>query len=297
MENKGEVIIYQTPDGKTSIDVKLENETVWLNQTQMVELFGQTKQNISLHINNIFKESELDENSVVKESLTTAADGKKYKTKHYSLDVIISVGYRVKSQRGTQFRIWASKVLKDYLVKGYAVNEKRLQEQSRRLEELKQTVKLLGNVTGSKDLSSDEASGLLKIITDYTYALDILDRYDHQVLEIHDTTPKELFQISYDEAMKAIKGLHDKFGGSSLFGNEKDESFQGSLGAIYQSFGGHDLYPSVEEKAANLLYFVIKNPPFLMAIKGLQLSYLFGFWKRTVSFTRLMAAEELQIML
>ena len=181
---------------------------------------------------------------------------------HYSLDVIIAVGYRVNSLRGTQFRIWANKVLKDYLVKGYAVDKKRLQEQSRQLEELKQTVKLLGNVIGSKALNTQEAEGLLKVITDYTYALDVLDKYDHQVLEIQDITPKELFRITYEEAMKAVKGLKDKFGGSSLFGNEKDESFQSSLGAIYQTFGGHDLYPSVEEKAANLLYFVIKNHSF-----------------------------------
>jgi prophage maintenance system killer protein len=262
MENKSEIVIYQTPDGKTSIDVKLENETVWLSQTQMSELFGQTKQNISLHINNIFKENELDEISVVKDSLTTASDGKKYKTKYYSLDAIISIGYRVKSSRGTQFRIWANAILKDYLLKGYAVNEKRLQEQSPQLKELKQTVKLLENVTGSKDLNSDEASGLLKVISDYAYALDVLDQYDHQILEIHDTTRKESFQITYEEAIKAIKGLHDKFGGSSLFGNEKDESFQGSLAAIYQTFSGQDLYPSVEEKAAHLLYFVIKNHSF-----------------------------------
>jgi prophage maintenance system killer protein len=259
MENKGEVVIYQTPDGHTVIDVKLENETVWLTQAQMIELFGRDQSVISRHIKNIFNEKELDEKSNM-QFLHIANSDKP--VAFYSLDVITSIGYRVKSPRGTQFRIWANKVLKDYLLKGFAVNEKRLQEQSRQLEELKQTVKLLGNVTGSKDLNSDEASGLLKVITDYTYALDVLDRYDHQVLEIHDTTRKELFQITYDKAIEAIKGLHDKFGGSSLFGNEKDESFKGSLVAIYQTFGGQDLYPSVEEKAAHLLYFVIKNHSF-----------------------------------
>nr|WP_317196232.1 RhuM family protein [Niastella soli] len=182
--------------------------------------------------------------------------------KYYNLDVIISVGYRVKSPRGTQFRIWANKVLKDYLVKGYTVNEQRLRDQAKQLEELKQTVKLLGNVVGNHELSSEEATGLLKVVTDYTYALDVLDQYDHQVLEIHATTSAELYIITYDEAMLAIKGLRDKFGGSSLFGNEKDESFQGSLAAIYQTFDGHYVYPSIEEKAANLLYFVIKNHSF-----------------------------------
>ncbi len=261
----GEIVIYQAPDGQTSIDVKLEDETLWLTQSQMQELFQQTKQNISLHIKNIYKEQELDNSSTVKESLTVQKEGKrsvKRKIEYYSLDVIISVGYRVKSQRGTQFRIWANKVLKDYLLKGYAVNDKKLKEHAEQFASLKQTVKLLDNVLQTKSLNSDEALGLLKVITDYTYALEVLDQYDHQLLEIKDTTSKELFQISYLEAIKAIKRLHSKFGGSSLFGNEKDESFQGSLAAIYQPFGRKELYPSVEEKAANLLYFVTKNHSF-----------------------------------
>jgi prophage maintenance system killer protein len=261
----GEIIIYQAPDGQTSIDVKLEDETVWLTQSQMQQLFQQTKQNMSLHIKNIFNEKELDREATVKESLTVQKEGKrtvKRKIEYYSLDVIISVGYRVKSQNGTQFRIWANKVLKNYLIKGYSINEKRLKEQGEQLESLKQAVKLLGNVIETQPLNSDEATGLLKILTDYTYALDVLDRYDHQVLEIGATTKEELFQINYPEAMKAIDGLRDKFGGSTLFGNEKDESFQGSLAAIYQTFGGEFVYPSIEEKAANLLYFVIKNHSF-----------------------------------
>ncbi|OJW32103.1 MAG: hypothetical protein BGO54_16960 [Sphingobacteriales bacterium 46-32] len=176
MENKGEVIIYQTVDGQTAIDVKLENETVWLTQAQMIELFGRDQSVISRHIRNIFKEKELEEKSNM--HILHIANSDKPVTS-YSLDVITSVGYRVKSPRGTQFRIWANKILKDYLIKGYAVNEKRLQEQSRQLEELKHTVRLLANVTGTKVLSTDEASGLLKVITDYTYALDVLDQYDH----------------------------------------------------------------------------------------------------------------------
>ena len=259
MANEGEIVIYRTQDGQTAINVKLENDTVWLTQAQIIELFKRDQSVISRHIRNIFKEKELDEKSNM-HFLHIANSDKPVAA--YSLDVIISVGYRVKSPQGTQFRIWANTILKDYLITGYAINEKRLKEQSRQLEELKQTVKLLGNVIGSKALNTEEAEGLLKVITDYTYALDVLDKYDHQVLEIQDITPKELFRITYEESMKAIKGLKDKFGGSSLFGNEKDESFQSSLGAIYQTFGGHDLYPSVEEKAANLLYFVIKNHSF-----------------------------------
>ncbi|MCS3796397.1 RhuM family protein [Niastella sp. OAS944] len=260
MQNKGEVIIYEMPDGQAAIDVKLENDTVWLTQEQMAELFGKSKKTVSEHIKNIYGENELLEMETKRKSGISGFSDKP--TSFYSLDVIISVGYRVKSARGTQFRIWANKVLKDYLTKGYAVNEKRLREQSRQLEELKQTVKLLGNVISTHELTSDEANGLLKVVTDYTYALDVLDQYDHQVLEIHDTTLKEFFQVTYSEAINAIKGLRDKFGGSMLFGNEKDESFQGSLAAIYQTFGGQFLYPSVEEKAANLLYFVIKNHSF-----------------------------------
>jgi prophage maintenance system killer protein len=259
MENTGEIVMYQSADGQTSIEVTFENETVWLTQEQIAALFSRDRTVITKHINNIFKESELEEKSNV-QILHIANSDKP--VRYYNLDVIISVGYRVKSPRGTQFRIWANKILKDYLIKGYTLNEKRLHEQSRQLEELKQTVKLLGNVVENHELTSDEATGLLKVVTDYTYALDVLDQYDHQVLEIQATTSAELYIVTYKEAMLAIKGLRDKFGGSSLFGNEKDDSFQGSLAAIYQTFDGQYVYPSVEEKAANLLYFVIKNHSF-----------------------------------
>jgi prophage maintenance system killer protein len=264
MENN-QIIIYQTPDGQTAIDVTLEQDTVWLTQNQMVDLFQSSKQNISLHINNIFNEGELNKESTVKESLIVQQEGKrtvKRKVEQYSLDIIISIGYRVSSKRGTQFRIWANKVLKEYLVKGYALNEKRLQEQRQQFDTLKQTVRLLGNVLDAKPLTTDEANGLLKVITDYTYALDILDKYDHRKLTIEAIHKQQSFVATYEEAMKAIRGLKDKFGGSSLFGNEKDESFRSSIATIYQTFGSHDLYPSVEEKAAHLLYFVVKNHSF-----------------------------------
>jgi len=258
----GQIIIYQTPDGKTQLDVKLENETVWLSQAQLIELFESTKQNISLHINNVFKECELDKKATVKEYLTVRQEGNrtvKRNIEHYSLDVIISVGYRVKSQRGTQFRIWANSVLKEYLIKGYAINQNAKNEQ---LEDLKKTVKPLSNVIDSKALSADEATGLLKVITDYTYALDTLDRYDYQKLEIEKTTINEPFKADYDNAMEAIYVLRDKFGSGGLFGNEKDQSFKSSISTIYQTFGGEELYPSIEEKAAMLLYLVTKNHSF-----------------------------------
>lgn len=259
MTNFGEVILYQTENGHNSIEVRLENETVWLRQEQMAELFERDRSVISKHIANIFKEKELDQKSNVQNLHIALSDRP---VALYSLEVIISVGYRVKSARGTQFRIWANRALKEYLLKGYIINEKRLKEQSRQLEDLKQTVKLLGNVIESKTLNNDEAEGLIRVITDYTYALDLLDQYDHRTLEIRGTTSKELFQISYDEAVKVIKSLREKFGASKLFGNEKDESFQSSLVTIYQTFGSRELYPSIEEKAAQLLYFVVKNHSF-----------------------------------
>lgn len=265
MKEKGDVIFYDSGPEGGRIEVKLENETVWLSLNQMAALFDRDKSVISRHLSNIFREGELDKVLTVAKNATVQNEGGRDISRdieYYNLDAILSVGYRVNSIRGTQFRIWANGVLKEYLVKGYAIDQKRFQEQSRQLEELKQTVKLLGNVAESKALNSDEATGLLKVVTDYAYALDVLDKYDHQVLEIEATSPKELFQITYRNAMEAIKGLKDKFGGSSLFGNEKDDSFQGSLAAIYQTFSGTDLYPSVEEKASNLLYFVIKNHSF-----------------------------------
>lgn len=263
--------MYQAKDGETTIDVRLQNDTVWLTQAQMVLLFDRDQSVISRHIKNVFKEKELEEKSNM-QNMHIANSDKPVNT--FSLDVIISVGYRIKSQRGTQFRIWANKILKEYLLKGYSLNESRLREQNEQLSTLKNTVKLLSNVASSKVLSGDEATGLLKVVTDYAYALDVLDKYDHQQLTIEGTTAKELFAINYDEAKHAIFDLKDKFGGSSLFGNEKDQSFKGSIAAIYQTFGGIDLYPSVEEKAANLLYFVVKNHSFSDGNKRIA-AYLF----------------------
>lgn len=264
MENN-QIIIYQTEDGETSIDVIMDHETVWLDQEKISDLFQTDRTSITKHIKNIYNSSELPEESTCAKIAQVQTEGKRRisrKISHYNLDMIISIGYRVNSIRGTQFRIWANKILKEYLVKGYSLNEKRLHEQSQQFEALKQTVKLMGNVLGAQELSSDETSGLLKVITDYTYALDVLDKYDHRKLTIEATHVRQGFIATYKEAMKAIKGLKDKFGGSSLFGNEKDESFQSSIATIYQSFGGRELYPSIEEKAAHLLYFVVKNHSF-----------------------------------
>ena len=263
MNEQKNIVIYQTEDGQTQIDVRLENETVWLTQAQMVELFQTTKQNVSLHVGNVFKEGELEQASTVKEYLTVQKEGGRNvsrQVKYYNLDVIISVGYRVKSKRGTAFRIWARNVLKDYLVKGYAVNQRIHSEQ---ISELRQLVGMLGRTIQSQPiLSSDETNALFDVVVDYTYALDTLDDYDYQRLIVKETTPEDKFHATYDNAMEAIKALREKFGGSTLFGNEKDDSFKSSIGQIYQTFGGEELYPSVEEKAAMLLYLVTKNHSF-----------------------------------
>lgn len=260
MDNRGNIVIYQTKDGKTTIDVKLENETVWLTQAQMADLFQKDRTVIGRHINNVYREGELERDITCAKFAHMGSDNdRQYETAVYNLDVIISVGYRVKSQRGTQFRIWANKVLKDYLIKGYAINQ---QVKAAQLEDLKNTVRLLSNVIEHKQLTLDEANGLLRVITDYTYGLDTLDKYDYQQLEVDSTTPTWEFRATYEEAMEAIHLLQEKFGSSDLFGNEKDQSFKSSINTIYQTFGGEELYPSVEEKAAMLFYLVVKNHSF-----------------------------------
>lgn len=255
MEQDRPIIIYQTQDGQTQIDVKLKDETVWLTANQMATLFGRDEKTIRKHVNNVFGEGEL-----VKTNNThfLRVDGVKQPVAFYSLDVIISVGYRVKSLHGTQFRIWANKVLKDYLVKGYAVNANAQQQQ---IAELRQLVQVLGR-TLENHQETTESKDLVNVVIDYSYALDMLDDYDHQRVQARKTTQKEIFHATYENAMQEIRKLRDKFGSSPLFGNEKDESFKSSIGQIYQTFGGQELYPSVEEKAAMLLYLVTKNHSF-----------------------------------
>jgi prophage maintenance system killer protein len=259
-----EIEIYTTEEG-IKLEIKFDGDTVWATQRQIAELFKTTPQNITLHLKKIYSEEEVDAISTCKEYLQVQKEGKRLverKQLFYNLDAILSVGYRVNSKRGTQFRQWATQRLKDYLVKGYAINEKRLKETEQRFAELKQAVGLLEKVAKNKQLSGSETQGLLKVLSDFSAALDILDRYDHQQLKIGKTKTKESFRISYKQATKAIKSLKEKFGGSALFGKEKDESFKSSLSAIYQTFDGKDVYNSVEEKAAHLLYFVVKNHSF-----------------------------------
>lgn len=250
------IVIYQTEDGQTQIDVRLENETVWLNTNQMALLFEREDSNIRRHIINVFKDGELEKDNNVH---FLHVNGIKKPVPFYNLDVIISVGYRVKSKRGTAFRIWARKVLKEYMVKGYAVNERIRHEQ---IGELRQLVGMLGRTLQNQSLSTEENRALFEVVTDYTYALDTLDNYDYERLTIEKTTKEEPFHATYENAMKEIQRLREKFAGSVLFGNEKDDSFKSSIGQIYQTFGGEELYPSVEEKAAMLLYLVTKNHSF-----------------------------------
>jgi len=263
--NNSEIKIYKAEDGSTEIQVKLDHDTVWLSQKQMAELFGKDSDTIGLHLKSVFKSGELDEFSTTEFSSVVRQEGKREVTRKiriYNLDAIISVGYRVNSKRGTQFRIWANKILKDFLIKGFSINEQRLKQQNEQLRDLQESVKLLGNVLKYKDLSGDESTGLLKIISDYAYALDILDQYDYQNLEISDTSGKETYRLTYEEAMLQIRKVKAIYANSELFGHEKDDSFQSSVATIYQTFNGVDLYPSIEEKAANLLYFVTKNHSF-----------------------------------
>ena len=258
--------IYRSQDGSVQLNVKLENETVWLTQSQMAELFGKDRTTINRHISNIFKEGELDEFLVCAKNAHTKNYGRRSgftqikEITLYNLDVIISVGYRVKSVQGTRFRQWANSVLKQYLIKGYAINQ---QIKLDRYNELKDVVRLMSRAVGLQEkVTTDEYSGLFNVISDYVYALDTLDQYDYQSLSISKTTKDESFRATYDNAMEAINALKEKFGGSKWFANEKDDSFKSSIGQIYQTFGGEELYPSVEEKAAMLLYLVVKNHSF-----------------------------------
>ncbi|MBQ4540678.1 MAG: virulence protein RhuM/Fic/DOC family protein [Alistipes sp.] len=280
--DKGEIIIYQSSDGQTELDVRLEGDTVWLSQAQMSSLFQRERSVIGRHISNIYKEGELEKDTscakIAHKVVNVGNDAvQNYYTMYYNLDVIISVGYRVKSLRGTQFRIWANRVLKEYLVKGYAINHNAKAEQ---LEELKRTIAVMSDVLTAKSVTRDEAVGLLRVICDFSYGLDTLDRYDYQLLEVSHTTTEEHFRATYENAMEALQTLKREFGASELFAREKDESFRSTMGAIYQTFGGRDLYPSVEEKAANLLYLTVKNHSFSDGNKRIAAFLFLWFMER-----------------
>ncbi len=271
---KGQVVLY-----KNRLEVRLEQDTVWLSLNQLADLFERDKSVISRHLRNVFEENELAKSSVVAKYATTATDGKVYKVEYFNLDAIISVGYRVNSKRGTQFRIWATNVLRQHLVAGYTINEKRLKTQQEKIRELQDAVRLLGNMALLEGVS-DEAKGIVQIISEYSRALSILDDFDHQRLAAPKGTKQTKYKLTYDEARNIIDQMRLKFKDSALVGQEKDKSFHGSIGAIYQTFDGKDVYPTVEEKGAHLLYFVAKNHSFVDGNKRIAAALFICFLQK-----------------
>ncbi|ROL59446.1 cytochrome C biogenesis protein CycH [Bacteroidetes/Chlorobi group bacterium ChocPot_Mid] len=247
-----EIVLYQRNKDR-ALEVQLLNDTLWMPQKDIAILFGTQRPAITKHLANIFKSGELDKNSVCSILELTADDGKRYKTKFYNLDAIISIGYRVNSIQATQFRIWATKVLREKILK---IKDNTEDEKE---DELSKLIDFISNITSGAEISGDEAKGLLRVIVDYKYALETLDKYDNRSLQVTGVSQKTYLKISYREAMKSIEMLRKKFESSSLFGREKDDSFKSSLSTIYQTFDGKELYPSIEEKAAHLLYFIIKG--------------------------------------
>ncbi len=273
MKNKGGIIVYQSKDGKTSVEVALKENTLWLNLNQIAKLFGRDKSVVSRHLNKVFSSGELEKKAVVAKNATTASDGKTYQVEFYNLDAIISIGYRVNSLRGTQFRIWATNVLKQHLIEGYSVNAKRLKE-------LKQTIKLVGNVVEKQAISGKEAAALLKVVSDYAYALDVLDDYDYKRIKSSNVSKKKAKKINYKDAKKIIEILKKEFNESIHFGAEKDESLKSSLANVFQTYDGKDLYQSIEEKSANLLYFLVKNHSFVDGNKRIAAALFLCFLQK-----------------
>ncbi|MFH1458748.1 MAG: virulence protein RhuM/Fic/DOC family protein [Candidatus Omnitrophota bacterium] len=256
----GKIVLY-----KKGLEVQIKEETVWLSQKQMADLFQKDVRTVNEHIVNIYREKELQKKPTIRNFRIVQKEGKRKVTRNvdfYNLDVIISVGYRVKSQRGTQFRIWATKVLKQHLIDGYTINEKRLRKQEKKYLELKNAIKLIGNVVQIENLSA-EAKGIAQVVSEYTRALDILDDFDHKKLKIPRGKKRSKYILTYKNARAIIQELKKKFKSSNIIGQEKDQSFKSSIAAIYQSAGGKDAYSTVKEKAANLLYFVTKNHSFV----------------------------------
>ncbi len=276
---KGEIIIYTSEDGSISLDTKLENDTIWLTQKQMAELFDKNIRTVNEHINNIFKEGELDKSSVIRNFRITASDGKQYDTNFYNLDVIISVGYRVKSLRGTQFRIWATNTLREYLTKGYVINEKMLKTQQNKIQTLQSTVNLLKRSIQNQISTVNEALDIANIMDNFAQGLDLLDDFDHKTLDTKGITRKEAVIISKEEYLSVINKMKSEFA-SDVFANPKDDSFDSSINQIYQTFGGQDCYPTLEEKAAMLLYLITKNHSFSDGNKRIAASCFLYFLNR-----------------
>ncbi len=258
-----DVVIYQADDGNSKLEVQLDQETVWLSLNQMAELFGRDKSVVSRHVNAIFKSDELSREATVAKNATVQTEGGREVTRsieYFNLDVIISVGYRVNSKAGIQFRQWSTRILREHLVNGFTLNQKRLEEQAEKFNEMQRAVELLSRTLEQQQLLTETGKDVLQVITDYAYALTTLDRYDHDTLVVEKTSGSASFVLDYSEAIAIVQSMKNDFDG--LFGQEKDQGFKSALGTIYQTFDGKELYPSAEEKAANLLYFVVKNHAF-----------------------------------
>lgn len=272
----GEIILYEESDGRVALEVRLEQDTIWLTLSQIATLFERDKSVISRHLRNIYKEGELDRPSTVAKNATVQEEGGRTVTRQvefFNLDAIISVGYRVNSKRGTQFRIWATNVLREHIQKGYTVNEQRLHD-------LNRAVRLIADVVDRQDLSGDEAASLLRVVGEYSRALDLLDDYDHQRIHKPVALNKSVYMLTAEEARRIVEKLRERFGESSLFGVEKDMGLESALGAVMQTAGGKDVYPSLEEKAAHLLYFLVKNHAFVDGNKRIAAALFLWFLER-----------------
>ena len=276
---KGEIVIYTSADGKISLDTKLENETIWLTQDMMAKLFETTPHNITMHIKNIYEDEELEQNSTCKDFLQVRNEGKRTvsrKLTHYNLDMILSVGYRIKSKTAVQFRKWATSILKEYLIKGYAINQKALKEQQEKLTSLRQIIELLNRSMENQIETVEQAQNVSKILHQYVTGLNLLDDFDHKRLDTQGITKRKAIQISVDEFLDVIDKMKGDFA-SDVFAQPKDESFNSSVNQIYQTFGSNELYPTLEEKAATLLYLIVKNHSFLDGNKRIGASCFLYF--------------------
>lgn len=278
----GEIVLYRAADGGPALDVRLERESIWLTQVQMAELFGVNVPAIFKHIKNIYTTGELESGATVSKMEIVRQEGRRKVRRavdHYNLDMVISVGYRVNSLRGTQFRIWATNVLRQHLVQGYTVH-------AQRLKELNQAVRLVADVAHRRTLSGDEATALLEVVADYAYALEVLDDYDYQRVRLGDVSAGPVAALDLDEARQVIARMGERFGATGLFGREKDEGLEGSLAAVMQSFGGQEMYPSLEEKAAHLLYFLVKNHHFVDGNKRIAAALFLWFLQKNLALYR-----------
>lgn len=280
--NKGEIVIYKNENGNISFEAKLEDETIWLTQDMMAKLFETTSQNITMHIKNIYDEDELEQNSTCKDFLQVRKEGSRNVSRNlafYNLDMVLSVGYRIKSKTATQFRKWATTVLKEYMTKGYAINEHKLKQEQDKVKTLQDTIKLLSRSLEYQVQSLDEAKDVAKLMYNFAGGLDLLDNYDHKKLDTKGLTQKEAIRIEEQEFLTVIDKMKSEFA-SDVFATPKDESFSSSVNQIYQTFDGKELYPTLEEKAATLLYLIVKNHSFADGNKRIGASCFLYFLNR-----------------